>query len=477
MTWDIAPAADIVTQDFGCVNEPMEWPCPGCGSGRFHAGVDLGSSAGGQSIFRSPVVATRSGVVSAIGIPYLGEQAVAVKTDEGVTIEHGHLDEAHVSVGQRVNPGDVLGLLGTKGASTAPHIHVEVRVDGPFQGVGGCPQNDPTRDPMAYLNKAQNMIAGLDSSFFRPSAATALAAKAAGVRLWSGYLSTRPNVGLASPWDQASFENARLCGLTPIAYCSGNDDPVACKQLAAQWNVRLCLDVENGIRGDGGWVQGWLDAAAPCGLYGNAPVFNGRSAAFYVLAGYPGSDPSATWSGARPNGPCGWQWMGSHDEFGGGVDRGWFDPWFADLPTEVPNDMTALYQGPDGRVWSPLVFARYIDEPKTLDDLKHIEGRPEIVKLSEQYTADRVIEVKGVPKNESRTPLDFWKMQADAASAVDRLTQLQAALEKLTQPAVDITALAKAIVDQIPHNADEKVIAELVVAKLGEKLKTAPPSQ
>src|SRR6476620_1538252 len=227
MPWDIAPAADIVTQPFGCVDYAGEWPCPGCGSGRFHAGIDLGSSAGGQSIFRSPVVATRAGTVTAVGIQYLGDQAVAVKTDAGMTIEHGHLDEARVSVGQRANPGDMLGLLGTKGASSAPHLHIEVRVDGPFQGVAGCPQNDPTRDPVPYLNKAQPMIAGLDSSFFRPSRETALAAKAAGV--WGGYLATKPGVGLASPWDKASFDNVRVLPGKPIAYCSGWDDPGACR--------------------------------------------------------------------------------------------------------------------------------------------------------------------------------------------------------------------------------------------------------
>ena len=96
------------------------------------------------------------------------------------------------------------------------------------------------------------MIAGLDSSFGRPSSGTALKAKAAGVGLWGGYVATKDGVGLASPWDRASFENARLVGATPLAYCSGFDDPAALKLRAEAWNVRLCLDVEGGgLRGDG----------------------------------------------------------------------------------------------------------------------------------------------------------------------------------------------------------------------------------
>src|SRR5881275_2057692 len=103
------------------------------------------------------------------------------------------------------------------------------------------------------------MIVGLDSSFDTPSATQAQQARAAGIRVWSGYLATRVGVGLGHPWTERDFENAKLCGGTPLAFCSGQDDPVACKNLAAQWGVRLCLDVEEGIRGNGSWVQDWLN--------------------------------------------------------------------------------------------------------------------------------------------------------------------------------------------------------------------------
>jgi len=188
------------------------------------------------------------------------------------------------------------------------------------------------------------LIPGLDSAT-EPSAAQAQAAHAVGVRLWSGYLATQANVGLYHAWSRDGFENARLCGGAPIAYCSGWDNPSACAAVAKAWNVRLCLDVEGGIRGKGPWVQGWLDASG-AGLYGNAPVHPGRRAAFHVLAGYPGVDPQATWDPRQlaPDGPTGWQWQGTHTEFGVGVDRGWFDDWFASLygasPGELGEDMT-----------------------------------------------------------------------------------------------------------------------------------------
>src|SRR6266699_43709 len=129
------------------------------------------------------------------------------------------------------------------------------------------------------------MIQGLDSAAM-PNLAQVQSAKAAGRRVWSGYIATKAGVGLYSPWSKAGFDVARQCGGTPIAYCSGWDDPVALKALGASWGVRLCLDVEGGIRGDGPWVPGFLDASG-AGLYGNPPVHPGRNAAFHICAVYP----------------------------------------------------------------------------------------------------------------------------------------------------------------------------------------------
>jgi hypothetical protein len=190
------------------------------------------------------------------------------------------------------------------------------------------------------------MIAGLDSSFDVPSAAQLTKAKQHGVRMWSGYLATKPGVGFAHRWKKAEFARIKAAGMTAIGFCSGHDDPVACRELAAEWGVLLCLDVERGIRSDGPWVRSWLQRSG-AGLYGNAPVFANRQAAFYVLAAYPGPDPSRTWTTdphhPRPHGPCGWQWQGTHDEFGCSVDRGWYDDWFVGC---------ADGQGVEGLTWT-----------------------------------------------------------------------------------------------------------------------------
>lgn len=173
------------------------------------------------------------------------------------------------------------------------------------------------------------VIVGIDSSYAKPTAQLVAQFRAAGVKMWSGYLTTKSGVGIAAPWSQADFDLAKQLGAIPLAFCSGWDDPIACKALAAAWGVRLCLDVENSIRGFGSWVQGWLDASG-AGVYGNIGV-HGVSAPFHILSAYPGVQENTTWfSGyTKPNTPCGWQYQGTHVEFGIEVDTGNYDDWFA----------------------------------------------------------------------------------------------------------------------------------------------------
>ncbi len=171
------------------------------------------------------------------------------------------------------------------------------------------------------------MIAGLDSAQ-PPTVAQVDLARANGVHMWSGYIATVPNVGLERVWTLAEFDVVRRLDGRPLAYCSGWDSPIALRQLADEWDVLLTLDLEDGIRSDGGWVPAFLTVSG-AGLYGTRAIHR-YAAPFHILAGYPGHDPNATWPNdlTRPDAPCGWQWEGTHTESGASVDRGWFDDWF-----------------------------------------------------------------------------------------------------------------------------------------------------
>jgi murein DD-endopeptidase MepM/ murein hydrolase activator NlpD len=90
----------------------------------FHTGVDM------DAPYSSPVYAAASGTVIYAG--WLGDYGKAVEIDHGFGIVtlYGHLRRTLVPVGQNVAAQAEIGLVGTTGRSTGPHVHYEVRVDG-----------------------------------------------------------------------------------------------------------------------------------------------------------------------------------------------------------------------------------------------------------------------------------------------------------------------------------------------------------
>jgi murein DD-endopeptidase MepM/ murein hydrolase activator NlpD len=54
---------------------------------------------------------------------------VQVRDSDGLTALYGHLKKGSVavSVGQQVSAGAILGVVGSSGCSTAPHLHFELR--------------------------------------------------------------------------------------------------------------------------------------------------------------------------------------------------------------------------------------------------------------------------------------------------------------------------------------------------------------
>jgi murein DD-endopeptidase MepM/ murein hydrolase activator NlpD len=101
-----------------------------------HTGVDIPAPKG------TPILAAGSGKVIWAGYGvYRGGYDITDPYGLAVTIRHdfgyegetlftiyGHLDQVDVSVGQYVNTGDVLGLVGETGRVTGPHLHFEIRL-------------------------------------------------------------------------------------------------------------------------------------------------------------------------------------------------------------------------------------------------------------------------------------------------------------------------------------------------------------
>ena len=93
---------------------------------RMHTGIDYAAPQGTR------VLAPSDGVVSFRGWKGGYGNAVMVTHDNGMETLYGHLSAfiSGVDVGTRVNAGTVIGLVGSTGHSTGPHLHYEVRING-----------------------------------------------------------------------------------------------------------------------------------------------------------------------------------------------------------------------------------------------------------------------------------------------------------------------------------------------------------
>ena len=135
--------------------------------GKFHYGVDFRAQVG------TSVFAMASGTVEGTGdtdIDCKGASFgkwVFIKHNNGLSSVFGHLSAISVTKGETVKAGDIIGLSGNTGSSTAPHLHIGVyasagvKVDTvPSKSCGGKIFTQPISalsaylDPILYLPKA-----------------------------------------------------------------------------------------------------------------------------------------------------------------------------------------------------------------------------------------------------------------------------------------------------------------------------------
>ena len=103
-----------------------------------HTGIDFHAGSG------TPVHAVGSGTVVSTGWGGAYGNQIVIRMADGMYTQYGHLSSIGVTVGQKVTPGQQIGLSGATGNVTGPHLHFEART---------TPEYGSDIDPVAYLRK------------------------------------------------------------------------------------------------------------------------------------------------------------------------------------------------------------------------------------------------------------------------------------------------------------------------------------
>ncbi|MDP4181306.1 MAG: peptidoglycan DD-metalloendopeptidase family protein [Bacillota bacterium] len=126
MIWPV-PSSGLITSYYGMRFHPV------LKKYKMHTGIDIGASSGVS------ILAANKGVVIVAGWESGYGNTVIIDHGGGVSTLYAHSSRLLVSVGDKVNAGEVIAKVGSTGLSTGPHLHFEVR------------KNGATADPTQYV--------------------------------------------------------------------------------------------------------------------------------------------------------------------------------------------------------------------------------------------------------------------------------------------------------------------------------------
>jgi murein DD-endopeptidase MepM/ murein hydrolase activator NlpD len=129
-----APLEDFaITSPFGRRTDPFS------GQRAMHEGIDL------RAPLHTPVTATAPGRVVFAGRQGAYGVMVEIEHDHNIHTRYAHLDRITVALGQKVELHQKIGLVGTTGRSSGPHVHYEIRLE------------DRPLDPLNFLKAASHV--------------------------------------------------------------------------------------------------------------------------------------------------------------------------------------------------------------------------------------------------------------------------------------------------------------------------------
>ena len=145
----VLPASlEYISSGFGFRANPFTG-----GGGEFHPGLDF------KGPYGAPIYAAAPGVVSFVGQRSGYGNCVEIDHGNGLVTRYAHMSGFRTVQGKPVLAGEVIGLIGSTGRSTGPHLHFEVRInDRPvnprpfleaaphvFEKAGSAPASNPAR--------------------------------------------------------------------------------------------------------------------------------------------------------------------------------------------------------------------------------------------------------------------------------------------------------------------------------------------
>ncbi len=117
-TPSIWPAKGWISRGYGQKYDPFT------GLRQMHNGIDIANHRG------TPVVAVAEGKVRSVGQNGGLGKTIIIDHGYGFKTRYAHLSEIKVKRGQQVTRGEIIGLMGSTGYSTGPHLHYEVLRNG-----------------------------------------------------------------------------------------------------------------------------------------------------------------------------------------------------------------------------------------------------------------------------------------------------------------------------------------------------------
>ncbi|NIP38006.1 MAG: M23 family metallopeptidase [Candidatus Dadabacteria bacterium] len=89
-----------------------------------HRGTDYRGKTG------TPIKSINSGIVELTDNHFYGGNTVVINHGLGLYSVYLHLSKTNVSTGEKINRGDIIGLVGSTGRASGPHLHLSVKLNG-----------------------------------------------------------------------------------------------------------------------------------------------------------------------------------------------------------------------------------------------------------------------------------------------------------------------------------------------------------